>query len=154
MRPNKGTHRKNASLSLLLHKCSTVEGMRKERKHFLPKYFPFNGNSLCICVAYILYHISANLSIKLENLTKYYCFSLLIRSPCLHIKKVRNRSYAPKNVAPCRDANFFTLPYNTEKHTKREHTFLPKGKKVYLSHVNHGRVILFSLRRKDIITYS
>ena len=35
----------------------------------------------------------------------------------------------PKNVAPCRDANFLTLPYNTDKHTKREHTFLPKGKR-------------------------
>ena len=39
----KGTHRKNASLSLLLHKCLTDEGMRKERKHLLPKYFPFIG---------------------------------------------------------------------------------------------------------------
>ena len=47
----------------------------------------------------------------------------------ISIKKVRNRSYAPKNVAPCCDANFFTLPYNTEKHTKREHTFLPKKEK-------------------------
>ena len=64
--------------------------------------------------------------------------------PLSAYKKVRNRSRAPKNVAPCRDANFFTLPYNTEKHTKGSIHFCRKDKSI-LSHVNHSSVMFFFL---------
>ena len=66
-------------LSLLSHKCSTSEGMRKRRKHFLPKYFLFAGLSLCIlCDEYILPHfwIVVNKACKFDkNITDITNFS-------------------------------------------------------------------------------
>ena len=42
---HKGTHRKNASLECC-YTNSLRYGMRKERKHFLPKYFPVSENNM------------------------------------------------------------------------------------------------------------
>ena len=67
----KGTHRKNASLSLLLHKCPTQRRYEeKEKTLFTKSIFPSLVRTYAICVTSIFYHISVGLSIKLENLTK------------------------------------------------------------------------------------
>ena len=58
----------------------------------------------------------------------YLFLNILAHIPPLTNKKVRNRSHAPKNVAPSCDANFFTLPYNMEKHTKGSIHFCQKQK--------------------------
>ena len=62
---------------LLSHELLPNNGMRKERKHFLPKYFPVLGIEYSIRVTGIFYHISVDLSIKLENLTKISCFKVI-----------------------------------------------------------------------------
>ena len=99
------------------------------------------GKTKQIVVALVATTLKAQLSVAKTNIRlsghklyagtiDYPFLNILVHiSPYQHIKKVRNRSHAPKNVAPCCDINFFILPYNTEKHTKREHTFLPKGKR-------------------------
>ena len=48
--PHEGTHRKNASLECC-YTNSLRYGMRKERKHFLPKYFPVSEKKYAVCVA-------------------------------------------------------------------------------------------------------
>ena len=78
---------------LLSHELLTNNGMRKERKHFLPKkYFPVIGHKYSIRVTSIFYHIFACLSIKLENLSKYYCFGVFNHADSCQKKRTENVS--------------------------------------------------------------
>ena len=69
----KGTHRKNASPRLLLHKLSPMRNEKREKTLFTKSIFT-HQRKYAVCVAYILYHYSDNLSTKLDNLTKYCRF--------------------------------------------------------------------------------
>ena len=65
---------------LLSHELLSNNGMRKERKHFLPKYFPAIGHNYSIRVTTLLYHT-------------FFCFSIGFMKNDAFFKKTKSLKY-------------------------------------------------------------
>ena len=89
----KGAHRKNASPSIVVTRIALPTKVRgKGENTFYQKYFPFVGHKYSIRATSIFYHIFACLSIKLENLSKYYCFGVFNHADSCQKKRTENVS--------------------------------------------------------------
>ena len=70
---------------------SLQHGMRKERKHFLPKYFPVLEKKYAVCVAHIVYHTKRKMSIKIYKLGRNHR-NIILRSKIRRGVKLPSRA--------------------------------------------------------------